>query len=293
MNNHQERTAAAVAAVLEAKYFLIDIHVPPMAVSSQNGHDSYHGVKGVFCPLDWHLQKQNPLSVPMYQDLISASHHCQQHTVELDLLEIVREARQYDNHHAQHQHQHSHPLVTPPPKELHLAGIVFHETRCGSTLAANLLSAADPVAHRVYSEASPLLTALLTACDTGDSATSSYDCEESKSNALLRDVLYLMGRSSDVREQRVFYKVQSVGVRHMGPLLADQLVPWIFLYRNSIEVMMSHFKGATIRNRAVCLRGRDRPHPLITEIVKTHNRTLRSLSNAEYCAIHLVRRDMT
>jgi hypothetical protein len=257
--------------VLEAKHFLIDIHVPPLAVSSLNGHDSYHGVTGVFCPLDWHLQKQNPSTVAMFRDLISSSRHCQQHRVELDLLGVVKQARHYDVHS---------PYA---PKELHLAGIVFHETRCGSTLTANLLSAADPVAHRVYSEASPLLTALLTAC------TSSNDCDESKANDLLHDVLYLMGRSSDVREKRVFYKVQSVGVRSMAPLVERLHVPWIFLYRNSIEVMMSHFKEATIRNKAVCLRGRDRPHPLVTELAKTHNRTLKSLSNAEYCAIHLVR----
>jgi desulfoferrodoxin (superoxide reductase-like protein) len=127
---------------------------------------------------------------------------------------------------------------------------------------------------------------LWTACTT----TSSNDCDDTKANALLDDVLYLMGRSSDVREKRVFYKIQSVGVRSMAPLVEQQRrhVPWIFLYRNSVEVMMSHFKDATIRNKAVCLRGRDRPHPLITEIANTHNRTLKSLSNAEYCAIHLV-----
>jgi hypothetical protein len=61
--------------------------------------------------------------------------------------------------------------------------------------------------------------------------------------------------------------------------------------------MMSHFKNTaagSIRKtnnkatKAVCLRGREQPHPLITDIAKTHNRTLQSLSNAEYCAIHLV-----
>lgn len=303
-NSHQERRTA----VLEAKYFLIDIHVPPTAVSSHNGHNSYHGVQGVFCPLDWHLQKQNPSAVPMFRDLISSSRHCQQHRIELDLLEIVQQVRHYDtvhattthSHHHHQQHHHS-PLSTTTttitPKQLHLAGIVFHETRCGSTLTANLLSAADPIAHRVYSEASPLLTALLTTCTT--TTSSSKDCDETKANALLQDVLYLMGRSNDVRETKVFYKIQSVGVRSMSPLVEQQLlpngVPWIFLYRNSVEVMMSHFKNAapSIRKnnkatKAVCLRGREQPHPLITDIAKTHNRTLQSLSNTEYCAIHLV-----
>jgi hypothetical protein len=256
-------------AVLEAKYFLIDIHLPASAVSSLSNYDSYHGITGVFCPLDWHLQKQNPSTVSMFRDLVAASTHCRQHRIDLDLGEVVKQARHYDLH------------SPSEPKELQLAGIVFHETRCGSTLTANLLSAADPVAHRVYSEASPLLTAL--------QACSSSSCDENKANALLQDVLYLMGRSSDPREKRVFYKVQSVGVRSMARLVDLVQVPWIFIYRNSLEVMMSHFKDATIRNKAVCLRGRNQPHPLVKELAKSHNREISSLSNAEYCAVHLVR----
>jgi hypothetical protein len=207
----------------------------------------------------------------MFRSLIAASTHCRQrHRIDLDLGEVVKQARHYDLHA---------PLA---PKELQLAGIIFHETRCGSTLTANLLSAADPAAHRVYSEASPLLTAM--------QACSSSTCDEKKANELLRDVLYLMGRSSDPREKRVFYKVQSVGVRSMARLVKLVQVPWIFIYRNSLEVMMSHFKDATIRNKAVCLRGRNQPHPLVQEIAAAHGRKLSSLSNAEYCAVHLVRR---
>jgi hypothetical protein len=37
------------------------------------------------------------------------------------------------------------------------------------------------------------------------------------------------------------------------------------------------------------LRGRSTPHPLITEIAQQHGREPKSLTNAEYCAAHLVR----
>jgi len=205
----------------------------------------------------------------MFRDLVGASHHCQDHSVELNMEKIVKQARHYDEH------------SQGAPHELAIGGLVFHETRCGSTLTANLLSASDPAAHRVYSEASPLLTAML-GC-TGSS------CDKQKHNDLIRDTLYLMGRSSDPREKRVFYKIQSVGVRNIATLTnVIPQVPWIFIYRNSVEVIMSHFKDASITNRAVCLRGRNRPHPLIMEIAETHGRDAKTLSNAEYCAAHLV-----
>jgi hypothetical protein len=263
-------------AVLEARYFLIDLQISKNALllPNNNSHDDdshYNNIVGTFCPLDWHLQKSNPSSVSMFRDLVANSHHCQDHSVQLDLSHIVQQARHYDAH------------VVGAPKELSLAGLVFHETRCGSTLTANLLSAADPPAHRVYSEASPLLTAML-ACNHEEE-----DCSTDKHSALLKDVLYLMGRSSDAREKRVFYKIQSVGVREMHVLTrVVPYVPWIFLYRNSVEVIMSHFKDATIPNMAVCLRGKKTPHALVQELVARQSREMKSLTNAEYCAAHLV-----
>jgi len=261
----------AERAILEARYFLVNLNVPSGTLSSTNNHESYHGVTGTFCPLDWHLQKSNPSTVAMFRDLVASSHHCQQHSVDVSIEKIVKEARHYDAH------------AQSAPHCLEIGGLVFHETRCGSTLTANLLSAADPAAHRVYSEASPLLSALL-ACNTKSS------CSHEKHDALMKDVLYLMGRSSDPREKRVFYKIQSVGVRDIASLTeVIPNVPWIFIYRNSVEVIMSHFKDASISNKAVCLRGKSRPHPLIMEIAESHGKDATSLSNAEYCAAHLVR----
>lgn len=270
--NVRSNSAASLQAVLEARYFLISLEIPRNALSESNSFETYHGVMGTFCPLDWHLQKQNPSSVAMYRDLISASHHCQDHAVQLNFGNLVQQARHYDAH------------SPAAPHSLEISGIVFHETRCGSTLTANLLSAADPPAHRVYSESSPLLSAVL-ACER------IKDCSPTKRDDLIRDTLYIMGRSSDPLEKRVFYKIQSIGVRDIATLTnVIPTVPWIFLYRNSIEVIMSHFKDASITNKAVCLRGRNQPHPLVVEIAETQGRTIKSLTNAEYCAAHLVRR---
>jgi hypothetical protein len=270
-SREQTSVLGAERAVLEARYFLTSLSVPSGALSLSNSHESYHGVTGSFCPLDWHLQKSNPSTVAMFRDLIAASHHCKQHAITLDISHISKEARHFDQ------------FSQGAPHELQIGGLVFHETRCGSTLTANLLSAADPPAHRVYSEASPLLTSIL-ACNY------SLDCSQQKQDDLIRDVLYLMGRSSDIREKRVFYKIQSVGVRNIATLSrVIPSVPWIFIYRNPVEVIMSHFKNASITNKAVCLRGRSTPHPLITEIAQQHGREPKSLTNAEYCAAHLVR----
>ena len=269
-SREQPSSAGAERAVLEARYFLTSLTISSGALSLRNSHESYHGVTGSFCPLDWHLQKSNPSTMPMFRDLVAASHHCKQHAVTLDISHIVKEARHFDQY------------SQGAPHELQIGGLVFHETRCGSTLTANLLSAADPPAHRVYSEASPLLSTLV--------ACKSSDCSKQKQDDLIRDVLYLMGRSSDIREKRVFYKIQSVGVRDIATIFrVIPNVPWMFIYRNSVEVMMSHFKNGSITNKAVCLRGRNTPHPLITEIALEHGRAAKSLTNAEYCAAHLVR----
>ena len=102
-------------------------------------------------------------------------------------------------------------------------------SRVGSTLAANALAAMDPAGHRVYSEAHPVNDALK-ACD-GRPA-----CDAGVGAALLRDVVYLMGRTASPRERRLFFKVSSVGAKRIAVVQeAFPAVPWIFVYRDPGE----------------------------------------------------------
>jgi hypothetical protein len=85
-------------------------------------------------------------------------------------------------------------------------GVVFHETRCGSTLFANILAGLAPGRSRVYSESPPPVKALQ-ACG------SNYQyCDEDLHKALIRDVFYIMGRRPLSEEPNYsFFKIQSIG----------------------------------------------------------------------------------
>ena len=139
--------------------------------------------------------------------------------------------------------------VLPP------AGFVFHESRVGSTLAANVLAAVDPAGHRVCSEAHPV-NAALRACD-GAAA-----CGLDASAALLRDVVYLLGRTADPEERRVFFKVSSIGAKNIDVMQrAFPAVPWIFVYRDPGE-RRDFSRGAERARRVVrCAAPRRSPRP--------------------------------
>ena len=144
----------------------------------------------------------------------------------VDLAAVARQARDAD-------------AAADAVRALPPAGFVFHESRVGSTLAANALAAMDPAGHRVYSEAHPVNDALK-ACD-GRPA-----CDAGVGAALLRDVVYLMGRTASPRERRLFFKVSSVGAKRIAVVQeAFPAVPWIFVYRDPREcVRASHASSA-------------------------------------------------
>jgi hypothetical protein len=133
----------------------------------------------------------------------------------------------------------------------------------------------------------------LRACD--EDGTDSPDvCDYEKSAMLLRDVVYMMGRTNDATEDRLFFKMQSVSVKHLQTsfLKAFPTTPWIFVYRDPVQTMMSHWKGKgrTSHRGAVCMRSYKSPKHLLTSIVHTHlpSKPVSSLSEEEFCAAHLV-----
>lgn len=174
--------------------------------------------------------------------------------------------------------------VMPP------AGFVFHESRVGSTLVANALTAMDPDGHRVYSESDPINRALA-AC--GDGFTK---CDMETNVELLRDVVFLMGRTSSPSEMRMFFKVSSVGSKRIDVMRqAFEYVPWLFVFRDPVQTMMSHIdpaKKKTVRGGlppAVCLRSRHRPADDLRRLVFLNNpgKQAEQLSDEEFCAAHL------
>ena len=117
----------------------------------------------------------------------------QENHVKLDLYDIVQKTRAYDLEHA---NEPSNTIKSIPP-----TAFLYHEGRCGSTLVSNSVTALEPERTRTYSEPMPPLLALLE-CDK-----TRANCNVDKAANLFRDVIYMMGRTSNPVEDRMFFKL--------------------------------------------------------------------------------------
>jgi len=293
--------------VMEGVLTLINIILPPDGLVEKDDAQvwnedgigqgaSYAGVQGVFCHISWERQQRDPSSVPMFRDLQQQSPLCRGTTItinDMDLHQLTLQARLYD----QNKHNFTataaragHQIVPP-------TAVVFHETRCGSTLVSNMLASSMPNQVRSYSESNPPLLALM-ACDVLKEG-GKY-CDPLAQRQLIQDVFYLMGRvTRPEKPQYVYYKIQSIGARYISQFRnAMPRTPWAFVFRDSVEVLMSHFKNyqkgqpiSAVGPRPVCLRSYGKPpeqqHALLHQMAQSHNRTISSWSKEEFCAAHL------
>lgn len=115
---------------------------------------------------------------------------------------------------------------TAAPPALEPAGLIFHMSRCGSTLAAQMLAASP--AHVVVSEAPPI-----------SAITQRSDLDDHAKAALLRAMVTALGQARN-GETRLFLKLDCWHSRDL-PLFrrAFPQTPWVFLYREPVEVMVS------------------------------------------------------
>lgn len=256
--------------ILSASLNLIDIEYDDDIMQD----NYYEGVYGIFCDLDFAQQKLNPPEQPMFRDVVSHS-NCDDEfrRVRVDLSEAVELVREFDLDVATQN--------LNGPSVLELKGAVFHESRCGSTLAANSMVALNPDKNRVYSESAPPIKAIK-AC--GEQFT---ECTVEASANLLKDVIYLMGRSSDPKEEFLFYKFQSLTTRMMQSFrTALPSTPWMFLYREPVQVMMSHLGDSRHTSGAMCVRSK-KTSAQIHAFVKREGYGMNDLEDEEFCSIHL------
>lgn len=113
-------------------------------------------------------------------------------------------------------------------------GLIFHMSRCGSTLVAQMLAALPD--HIVVSEA-PVLDTLIRRVASGTAPASAIGAMMA---ALTRD------RTGGCR--RRFIKLDSWHICAL-PMLRRVLpdVPWVFLYRDPVEVLVSHQRMSGIQ----------------------------------------------
>lgn len=121
-----------------------------------------------------------------------------------------------------------------PADALEPAGLIFHMSRCGSTLATQMLAALPQTV--VVSEAAPLDAVVRL-----DPAAAGLDAAAHVQ--LLRAMLGAVGRPTGGRETQLFVKLDSWHTRAL-PLLrrAFPTTPWIFLIREPVEVLVSHLR---------------------------------------------------
>jgi len=266
---------AKLDAILNGSIHLVGIEKNSYLKPSADG--SYGGVVGKFCKLDFSLHKNDPSKYPMFRFLLQESPDCEPgHGISLDLRKVAYLARQRDRE-AEETDEES------GPKVLELTAVAFHESRCGSTLVANSMIAMDPEKHRVYSESAPPVNAFHICGDYFDR------CTQEQAATILEDTIYLMSRTDDVREERVFFKFQSITSKAIPTFqMAFPEVPWMYVYRDPVQVMMSHVKDDPLLKRAICTKSRRSPPREIHAIAKRHGRSgADDLEPSEYCAAHL------
>ena len=121
--------------------------------------------------------------------------------------------------------------LAAPPRSLKPAGLIFHMSRCGSTLVAQMLAASD--ANVVVSEAPPIDAVVR--LDRGAAGL-----DAAGHAALLRAMVLAFAQIRSGGERRCFTKLDSWHI-FAAPLFRAAFpdTPWMFLYRDPTEVMVS------------------------------------------------------
>ena len=113
-------------------------------------------------------------------------------------------------------------------------GFIYHMSRCGSTLVAQMLAALPD--SLVISEAGPI-DAVLQANRKNPLVT------DKQRSDWLRWMIGALGRRADRKTKSFFVKLDCWQTVEMDLIRqAFPATPWIFVYRNPVEVMVSQFR---------------------------------------------------
>ncbi|HSC80381.1 MAG TPA: sulfotransferase family protein, partial [Chitinolyticbacter sp.] len=137
------------------------------------------------------------------------------------------------------------------------SGFVFHMSRCGSTLIAQMLATLP--SHAVYAEAMPIDQLLRARYhDAGLSEAAQFDG--------LRALVTALGRPRRTSETRLVLKLDAWSIAEAHLLrTAYPRVPAIFLYRDPIEIVVSHLRQPGVHT----VPGVNGPSPLWDDLPAT------------------------
>jgi hypothetical protein len=109
-------------------------------------------------------------------------------------------------------------------------GFIFHLSRCGSTLVSQMLAVLEQ--NIVISEASPI-----------DFVLRAENTMEETRIKWLRWTINALGQKRNLLEENFFIKFDSWNTLQLNLIKrAFPDVPWIFLYRNPVEIIVSHIR---------------------------------------------------
>lgn len=147
------------------------------------------------------------------------------------------------------------------------AGFIFHMSRCGSTLVSQMLAALE--SHIVISEA-PLVDWILSPDARRPPVTEQQRVE------WLHWLISVLGQPRLGAERKLFVKFDAWHIFYLPLIrLAFPDVPWLFLYRDPVEVLVSQFdmRGAHMV-----------PGVIAPEIFGMDLQTAVALTPENYCA---------
>jgi hypothetical protein len=117
------------------------------------------------------------------------------------------------------------------PESAAPAGFIFHVSRCGSTLVAQMLAAA--ASHHVLSEPPPVDEVL-------QAHTQIPGLTREEQIRWLRQIVHALALGRAAQEDRVFIKLDAWHSTYL-PLIREAFpeTPWILVFRDPLEVMVS------------------------------------------------------
>eukprot|EP00903_Cladosiphon_okamuranus_P016016 g14788.t1 len=178
------------------------------------------------CLIDYQHYQESPASTPMFAHLNSYSkcgikRKADDESIAAGMVAVLRMSSLQKTIKEQ-------GMSSIPPR-----GFVYHETRCGSTLVANMLASLPP--SRVFSESKPPTQSIRECTADG--------CDSQTITKVFRDVVGLMGRRrSNELHEHLYFKFQN---SKFLPQISEAYpeVPWVFVFRDPVEVMVSNLKS--------------------------------------------------
>jgi hypothetical protein len=133
------------------------------------------------------------------------------------------------------------------------SAFIYHASRCGSTLISQMLAGLD---SRIVCSEPPPLDILLRSTDTAE-------LSHAQGTEAIAGLLSAYGQQRDAQHRKLVIKLDAWSIFQL-PLLRDCFpqTPWLFLYRDPLEIAVSHLRRPGLHMVPGLLGARDQAMPV-------------------------------